>query len=124
MKSLTITALALRGVSAFPAVLNGLVDRATNAAGQSGCSVSPKCNTNYAVSNSQISYNPNSPTAAQKAQAAVPNCDVLTPCLTFSATEQYGNLVNAVLRELKHKLIIATLVSTTGSHAYQSPAAN
>lgn len=88
MKSLTFVVLALQGVSAFPSVLESVAKRAT--VGQSGCTTSAKCNRQYAVSDSQVGYDANNPTAAQKIQAGIDNCGVLCPCTTFNAAEQKG----------------------------------
>lgn len=87
MKLLVAFLLGLHGASAFPFVLETLEKRA---AGQSGCSTSAKCNEKYDVSDAEVGYDPNNPTAAQKANAAVPNCGALTPCFTFDATAQKG----------------------------------
>jgi hypothetical protein len=88
MKGISLLAVALQGVHAFPGALNAITQRAT--VGQSGCSTSAQCNKNYPVSNTDINYDPNNPTAAQKASAAVSNCGVACPCLTFDPVEQKG----------------------------------
>ncbi|KAF2485952.1 hypothetical protein BDY17DRAFT_245395 [Neohortaea acidophila] len=81
--------------------MNSLVERSD---GIPGCEVSATCNTKINIPNSQIPYDPNNPTAAQKASAARDNCGAINSCSVFNAKEQ--------------------LVSVTGAHAYQSPATN
>lgn len=100
MKSIFTLALALEGAYAFPGVLNTLAERA---AGQGGCTTSSLCNQKVTISNSQIKYDPNNPTAAQKASAARNQGGALTPVTTFDESQ---------------------LVSVTGNNAYKSPTAS
>lgn len=108
MKFLALLAIALQGANAFPAVLSDVIERAAleaRAAGQSGCSTSAKCNQKYDVSDAQIGYNANAPTAAQKASAARQNCGGVNVCTTFDATEQLGETCS-LSRDAPNRLLL------------------
>lgn len=79
MKTFAGLFLALQGASAFPAVMEAVANSEKRS---SGCTTSTLCNTKYTVTDADIDYNPDAPTAAQVASAGRNHCGNLTPvCL-------------------------------------------
>lgn len=107
MRSLTLLALTVSTVSAFPnlspQLAEKLVKRDYASAAQPGCTTSTLCDTVIDISDEQANI-PTTTNEAVKISQARNNCGFLHAdgCKTFNAEEQF--------------------VSTTGDHAWQSPA--